>query len=304
MSEERAHHWTHPALPGVDLLDAHYVQHDFGKHTHESYVIAPVSFGVDEFQHRGSLERAGAGSIALVDPDTLHTGHAGDPGGWTYRVLYPGVAEVTRIARELGAPGGTPGFRCPVAVDDELTRLVHQVHFAAEQNQVLAASTLFRLTIARAVRLHTTARSPERAPSGAGGEAARRARDLLADRLAEPPTLDELAAAVGTGPFPLLRAFRQAYGLPPHAWLTQQRVNTARRLLDGGAAPADAAVAVGFVDQAHLGRHFRRIVGVPPGAYRQARRNVQDLLPGAAAGSPYDSSPGPGPVPRLRPDRR
>ncbi|WP_461030329.1 helix-turn-helix domain-containing protein, partial [Streptomyces sparsus] len=49
------------------------------------------------------------------------------------------------------------------------------------------------------------------------------------------------------------------------------RVRRARLLLEGGTSPADAAVAVGFTDQPHLGRHFRRIVGVPPGAYQRER---------------------------------
>ena len=44
----------------------------------------------------------------------------------------------------------------------------------------------------------------------------------------------------------------------------------ARGLLAGGMPPAEAAAAAGFADQAHLGRHFKRIVGVPPGAYQRA----------------------------------
>ena len=301
MTEERAHHWTHPALPEVDLLDAHYVRHNFGKHTHDTYVIAAITDGVESFHHRGTVETAVAGSLALVDPDTLHTGHAGHPGGWSYQVLYPSQASVAQVAAELGAPAGTPAFRAAVAVDDELSRLVCRVHRAAGQNQGLAASTLLRLTLARAVRVHTTTRGPDLPPAAAGREAARRARDLIAADLTDPPTLDRLAELVGTAPFPLLRAFRAAYGLPPHAWLTQRRVSTARLLLDAGALPADVAAAVGFVDQAHLTRHFRRIVGVPPGAYRTARRNVQDLAAGAAPAWPYDRTPPAGLGSGLRP---
>ena len=59
--------------------------------------------------------------------------------------------------------------------------------------------------------------------------------------------------------------------MPPHTWLTDARVRRARRLLDAGTAPAEAAVAVGFTDQPHLTRHFARSVGVPPGAYQRAR---------------------------------
>lgn len=80
-----------------------------------------------------------------------------------------------------------------------------------------------------------------------------------------------MAAELGTSPFALLRAFKKQYGMPPHAWLTDARVRAARRMLDAGTAPAQAAAEVGFTDQPHLNRHFTRIVGVPPGAYRRER---------------------------------
>ncbi len=80
-------------------------------------------------------------------------------------------------------------------------------------------------------------------------------------------------------PFALVRAFRAETGLPPHAYVNHLRVRLARRLLDGGVAPADVAAAAGFADQAHLTRHFKRVVGVPPRAYQRDRdggKNVQD----------------------------
>lgn len=93
--------------------------------------------------------------------------------------------------------------------------------------------------------------------------------------MAQPPTLEQLAADLGTSPFALLRAFRNAYGMPPHAWLTDARVRRARRLLDLGTAPSEVAVAVGFTDQPHLNRHFSRIVGVPRGLISASARTYK-----------------------------
>jgi AraC-like DNA-binding protein len=75
----------------------------------------------------------------------------------------------------------------------------------------------------------------------------------------------------GLSQFALLRAFRAATGLPPHAYLNQLRVRRARLLLDDGVPAADVAAQVGFADQAHLTRHFKRVVGVPPAAYQRER---------------------------------
>jgi AraC-like DNA-binding protein len=71
----------------------------------------------------------------------------------------------------------------------------------------------------------------------------------------------------------MLRVFREATGFPPHTWLVLERVCAARHLLAAGSSPAQTAGAVGFADQAHLTRWFKRVTGVTPAVYRNS---VQD----------------------------
>lgn len=55
--------------------------------------------------------------------------------------------------------------------------------------------------------------------------------------------------------------------MPPHAYVVARHIERTRALLLDGVAPADAVVQAGCYDQAHLTRHFRRHVSVPPGAF-------------------------------------
>jgi AraC-like DNA-binding protein len=103
-----------------------------------------------------------------------------------------------------------------------------------------------------------------------------RVRSYLEERYAENVTLDDLARFVNLSPYHLLRLFRQQTGLPPHTYLTQVRVRRARSLLRAGVPIAETALQVGFTDQSHLSRHFKRTVGVPPGQYARASKIVQD----------------------------
>ncbi|MGW2649108.1 AraC family transcriptional regulator [Streptomyces sp. NPDC001393] len=270
---ERARHWRYHDLPGVDLLRARYIRKTFVRHTHEHFVIAAIADGVDVFQHRGTDVSAGAGALALVNPDTAHTGRAGVPEGWRYGAVYPSPEVVAAIAAETTTIRGTPGFVSPVLHDPHTVGLVHQLLRAADEGNALAADTLLRVAVTRLLRLNGGP-MPQRPVRTAGACIAARARAVLDERMAEPPTLERLATDLGTSPFALLRAFRDAYGMPPHAWLTDARVRRARLLLDAGSPPAEAATAVGFTDQPHLNRHFTRIVGVPPGAYQRERRNA------------------------------
>ncbi|MFE1752454.1 AraC family ligand binding domain-containing protein [Streptomyces anandii] len=275
---ERARHWQYEELPGVDLLRARYVRKEFVRHTHEHFVIAAIAEGLEVFHHSGSDQYAGPGALALVNPDTPHTGRAGVPEGWRYGAVYPAPELVAEIAAETTGLHGTPGFVSPVLDDPYAARLVHQVLRAAEEGNALAADTLLRVAVTRLLRLNGGP-LPQREVRTAGSRIAARARAVLEESMAGPPSLERLAADLGASPFALLRAFRDTYGMPPHAWLTDARVRRARRLLDAGTVPAEAAVAVGFTDQSHLSRHFSRIVGVPPGAYQRERKNVQDARP-------------------------
>ncbi|MFJ5064774.1 AraC family transcriptional regulator [Streptomyces nigra] len=272
---ERARHWRYAELPDVDLLRAHYIRKAFVRHTHEHFVIAAIADGVEVFHHRGADQYAGAGTLALVNPDTPHTGRAGVPEGWRYGAVYPSPQVVAEIAAETTSIKGTPGFVQPVLDDPYAVSLVHQVLRAADEGNALAADTLLRVAVTRLLRLNGGP-LPQREVRSAGARVAARAREVLELRMAEPPSLEKLAGDLGTGPFALLRAFRDTYGMPPHTWLTDARVRRARRMLDAGVSPAEAALAVGFTDQPHLNRHFSRIVGVPPGAYQRERKNVQD----------------------------
>ncbi|MEG8279632.1 AraC family transcriptional regulator [Streptomyces sp. AHA2] len=272
---ERARHWQYDELPGVDLLRARYVRKTFVRHTHENFVIAAIADGVEVFHHGSGDQYAGAGALALVNPDTPHTGRAGVPEGWRYGAVYPSPEVVAQIAAETTSLRGAPGFVSPVVDDPYAVGLVHQVLRAADEDNALAADTLLRVAVTRLLRLNGGP-VPQRRVRTAGARMAARARGVLEERMARPPSLERLAADLGTSPFALLRAFRDTYGMPPHTWLTDARVRRARSLLDLGTAPSEVAVAVGFTDQPHLNRHFSRIVGVPPGAYQRERKNVQD----------------------------
>jgi AraC-like DNA-binding protein len=269
-------------VPGVDLLRARYVTHRYTRHAHETFTFALIEAGIEEFSYGGSLLRAGAGGVALLNPDMVHTGQAGAPEGWAYRVLYPDPGLVGGVAADLGWRLGTPSFPDTVVYDPRSARLLRAAHIAAEHGDRLASSTLLRAALAGLLRAHArpgdrarAERGPYRSPA-----AVRTVRDLLAGRLADPPSLDQLAGELGMSPFVLVRSFRAETGLPPHAYVNHLRVRLARQLLDSGVAPADVAAEAGFADQAHLTRHFKRVVGVPPRSYQRYRgagKNVQDL---------------------------
>jgi len=69
-----------------------------------------------------------------------------------------------------------------------------------------------------------------------------------------------------------MRAFRDSFGCPPHAYVMKRRIECAQGLMlttDSGLG--QIALECGLADQSHLSRLFRRFVGESPAAWRRAR---------------------------------
>ena len=114
------------------------------------------------------------------------------------------------------------------------------------------------------LRIDSTART-----GGLSPRHLRRVCDFIMEHLADDLRLDDLAELTGLSCKHFVRAFKQATGLPPHQYLIRQRVEAAKRLLlDTKVSLADIALKCGFTDQSHFTAAFRKVVGVPPGAWR------------------------------------
>jgi AraC-like DNA-binding protein len=256
-------------LGGLELIEARHRRPRFGRHAHPTYAIGAVAWGVNRFRYRGAWHAAPAGALCTVVPDEVHEVEPFED-GFAYRCLYPSTCAVEGAARAAGLRGGGAVLLPPVIDDPAAARLVHAL-FEAE---AAGEQPLERESRLLALLVHTLGRHgrrPRRAPPPpVPRPAVEQARAWLLEHLDEPVTLAGLAAACDAEPFALLRAFGRAHGLPPHAWLVQARVRRAQRLLREGLAPAEVALACGFADQSHLNRHFKRLLGVTPGAYRLA----------------------------------
>lgn len=260
--------WNPQDLPGVEVLRASYRSQSFAWHAHETFAFGVVMRGGLAFRFRGMHEVAPVGCVTLAFPGEAHTGHGMDRSGWSYRMFYADAALLEEVAREV-APNrkGLPPLLQGVVWDVSLAEAIGTLHRKVEEGTATPLELQERLqgVLERFVRCHArwdtaVSRRMEDGP-------AQRARTFLEIRAAERVSLAELARVAGCSPFRLVRAFRERYGLPPHTWQLQVRVRRSQELLRQGVGVAEAACVLGFVDQSHFSRVFRRIVGMTPGVY-------------------------------------
>jgi AraC family transcriptional regulator len=92
-----------------------------------------------------------------------------------------------------------------------------------------------------------------------------RAVQYIQDQLDADLTVSGIAQAVCISPYYFTRLFKESTGLSPYQYVVEARVKKARELLTTGKfSISEAAHHVGFVDQSHLTRHFKRVFGLPP----------------------------------------
>lgn len=255
-------------MPGVaEAFHAYFPRHAYPMHTHDTWALlvvdaGAVHYGLDRHEHdiHSSL-------VTLLPPYVAHDGRTVTPDGFRKRVLY---LEPDRIDMDLlGRAVDHPGWIDPIMRGE-----IHRVHRAlAHPGDELEAESRLSLVTERLTRL-LEATDPEPRPARSR-PLARGLRHLLDARVTEGVRLAEAAVTLGAEPTHLIRAFRNEYGVPPHRYLVGRRLDAARGRLLVGERPADVAVAVGFYDQAHLTRHFKRLLGVTPGAYAAESRFVR-----------------------------
>ena len=248
-----------PQVPGVrEVLHGDFVGHAYPPHTHDDWTL----FVVDAGAIRYGLDRHERGAepsmVSILPPFVVHDGRPATSRGYRTRVVYlePQVLGEDRIGAAVDRP---------VLPDPDLRSDVAELHdLLACADEALAAETRLAFIAERIRRLLG---EPPEEPHAHRADLAERLRAYLDARLFERVTMAAAALALDAGETHLARAFREVYGLAPHQYVVGRRLDAARDRILGGQPLADVATEVGFYDQAHLTRRFRRFLGTTPGRF-------------------------------------
>jgi AraC-like DNA-binding protein len=265
------------AQSGTEAVRAQLHSHAYDPHFHDQVLVGVTEAGVQQFRCRRQLHRSTPGRVILMEPGDVHDGEAGAPSGFVYAMLYFDPAWLRQNAALYAGRAESDGvwhFPQTLADDPALAAAIAAAYrqIAQPDSRMARESALDQVVALLSQRFLGAATQRETAP-----RLAQRAKDAI-DALCEQDIgLQDLVALAGAADrFRLHRAFKAAYGLPPHAYLVQRRLSRARQWLAKGMTPAEVAAGLGFADQSHLGRWFKRAYGMTPAAYRAACTNLPD----------------------------
>jgi AraC-like DNA-binding protein len=282
MSASSAHLFCRDAhLPHVEVRDVREARDiGYARHSHDSFSIGIVTGGRSTYLHERGCDEVGAGAVVIMNPGAMHACNPADSQSWSYRMVHLDAAWLCGIQCELGvdAAGDLREFDVTSTRDAALYGRVATLcdRFADPHCDELARhEAIVELTVAMHERLPGR---PLATRSTAPGLV--RAAEYITTNCAQPISLAELCKVSGLSESHLVRSFKKRFGLTPHEFLIDRRIQRSRRELRRGRPIAEVALELGFADQAHLQRLFKRIVATTPGQYR--RSNASLLSPAAS----------------------
>jgi AraC-like DNA-binding protein len=251
--------WRDPALPHVESRRACNSRACYKPHSHPTFSIGAVDAGGSVFTgSKDGKVALGVGSLVLVPAGCVHACNPLPDARWSYQMLHLDAQWLQANMPLLCADSAS------VLHDPALYR-----QFCAINALLFSSASAAGKQAALLAFLHACAASRTTSlPASVAVIPAQLHPVLQALQIQPLASLEQLSRLAGMSRYQLIRAFRAATGMTPHAFQLNLSVNRARSRLQAGTALAQLAHELGFADQSHLQRVFKAHTGITPGRYR------------------------------------
>ncbi len=259
-------------IPELTVLQAALSDFSYDRHAHEEYAFGVTLAGRQDFFSGGQFHRSSPGNVIQFNPEQVHDGHPGGDSTLGYVMVYVSPAHLEALFADAVGGERAGGFRSSETLmpDPELrSAILELAHLVTGQ----VGSCLDQEHALYQVATRLVQRAGKFQP---GGTVSRpdalllRAKDYILEHFEEDVSLDEISRAAHLSKYHFLRLFRQQFGITPHQYVLNRRVNAARNALEAGVLPNDVAFRYGFADLSHFNRRFKRIYGMTPYQYQRS----------------------------------
>ncbi|MBY2229461.1 AraC family transcriptional regulator [Clostridioides difficile] len=243
------------------------IMQKFPNHFHEHYVIGFIEKGQRYLSCKNKEYTTSTGDLLLFNPFDSHTCKQIDDKVLDYRCINIKPEIMKKTVFEITGKNYLPKFNQPVIFRSELVPLLQELHYIIMEEELdFKKEELFFFLIEQLIEEHTEPNLQSNLENT--NIEIQAVCDYLENNYAEHIVLDELSTIASMNKYSLLRNFTKLKGITPYRYLENIRVNKAKKLLEKGVEPIDAAIQTGFVDQSHFTNFFKNFIGLTPKQYQ------------------------------------
>lgn len=253
-----------PALDFVELRSANHSNNCYSSHSHDEFSFGVVDFGSAKYQNLSHHYTTYAGVTVTINPGDAHSCNPA-AGDWSYRMLFVDTPWMADLQREI----------LPKCCADYASFEQHLLTDAANYQRF---SHLYQALLVETNPLQAEGLLIEYCAQLFAGQSVPRqvtktnlslVQQMIMDQLGCTLKVNDFCQLVNLSPFHLIRSFKQNYGQSPHAYQLDQRIKRAKTLLKEGTSLAVTANHLGFADQSHFQRNFKKRTALTPRQYQQ-----------------------------------
>ena len=241
----------------------------YSRHSHEVFSIGAITAGQSTYLHEKSSQRVQTGTVVLMNPGDVHACNPIADQHWSYLMLYVDSQWLSALQHDLGLDANhdfqplAPTHSAMPELFNGLNRL-YEVLIDSDASVLQKECSALSFFTLMQNSLGTAPIRPEQAVQRVD-----RAAQFINDNFKRAINLDDICKAANLSGSYLIRAFEQRYHMTPHAYLINRRIQHGRTQLKRGNLIVDVAHELGFADQAHFQRVFKKHLAATPGQYRQ-----------------------------------
>lgn len=240
------------------------IMQKFPNHFHEYYVLGFVENGRRLLSCKNKEYMVNAGDLLLFNPLDNHACEQVDDAALDWRCINIEKDVMRRVSQEITEKDDLPIFTSTLVPQSDAVSTLRDLHnMVMHETKGFNKEEIFYFLIEQLIREYTQPQAFTQA-----SREIQTACAYMESHYAETITLDVLSTVSGLNKYTLLRNFTMQRGITPYQYLSTIRVNKAKKLLEAGVSPIDAALQCGFTDQSHFTRFFKNFIGLTPKLYQ------------------------------------
>ena len=257
-----------PFISGVTVMSGRHILNDFRRHIHNSFIIGLVVEGKRDISFTDGTIQIAEGEAFILNPGQVHSCCTEGPQGHSYKVLCVSASQMQSIASQISEQHeGCPFFKeihyKNKVLSEKLVALFETIEIPESNIQVESEIYSFLDYL-----LMNFSQFPSVAfQTGKQKDSIERVCNYLQQNFTKNISLKQLADVACLSRFHFQREFRNEIGITPHEYLNDLRIKESKKMLSHASGIADIALKLGFCDQSHFSRMFKKAVGVSPGKY-------------------------------------